>query len=126
MSTPQNRPLSRTCLLLTTLALVFAQACSGPATEMEVHEQSGALLYETQRCALCHGADGSSSFWRPGPDLLPHLSSWTVDSLSQYLLDPVAMAADIDRLSGEDMPAYDQLGLETRRRLAEFVLSLGQ
>jgi mono/diheme cytochrome c family protein len=116
-------PLTMAGALLAGLA--GSLACSGPAVETPVAEQSGALLYETQRCALCHGADGSSAFWRPGPDLLPHLDYWTVDSLADYLADPAAAAMEIDRLDGEDMPGYPHLDEASLRRLATYVLSLG-
>lgn len=123
---PRRHPHRRallTCALV--LASVSSGACSGPAVETPVPQQPGAVLYVTQRCALCHGDDGSSAFWRPGPDLLPNLDRWTVDSLADYLEDPAAVAADIDRLDGEDMPAYPHLDEATRRRLAAYVLSLG-
>jgi mono/diheme cytochrome c family protein len=105
--------------------LVFLVACSGPATNVPAGEQTGALLYETQSCGTCHGADGASAFWRPGPDLLPNLDTWTVDSLAAYLADPISIAQGIERLGEGSMPEYGHLDEATRRRLAEYVLSLG-
>lgn len=123
MTNPTMLLTARSVLLAVTV--LAATGCSGPKVETPVAQQDGALLYDTQRCALCHGPDGSSAFWRPGPDLLPHLDSWTVDTLAAYLEDPAAVATDIDRLDGEDMPGYPHLDEATRRRLAAHVLSLG-
>jgi len=106
------------------LLTLGASGCSSEATALPVRDQSGEQLYESQRCALCHGADGSSAFWRPGPELLSHLDSWSIDALAAYLADPVAVAATLSRLDGEGMPAYDHLDQATRRRLAAYVLSL--
>ena len=106
--------------------LVFLAACSGPATDAPAGEQAGALLYETQSCGTCHGPDGASAFWRPGPDLLPHLDTWTVDTLAAYLADPAAVAEGIERLGDSSMPEYGHLDEATRRRLALYVLSLGR
>ncbi len=107
------------------VAVLLLAGCSGPSTDLAPAEQDGALLYATQKCALCHGDDGASAWWRPGPDLRPHLGDWTVDGLAAYLLDPIGTAEGIDRLAGDGMPAYEHLDEPTRRRLAAYVLALG-
>lgn len=111
-------------LLLAPLALLAA--CSSPTTDVPVEKQDGELLYESQACGKCHGADGSSAFWLPGPDLRTHLDSWTADTLTAYLADPMSVAEGIERLAGEGkMPEFSHLDAAARRRLAEFVLTLG-
>ncbi len=117
----------RRALLASSVGVLLALgvvACGSSAGELPVEEQSGEQLYASQRCALCHGPDGSSAFWRPGPELLSHLDSWTVETLAGYLADPPSVAATMSRLDGEDMPAYGHLDEPTRRRLAAYVLSL--
>ncbi|MFT7462280.1 MAG: mono/diheme cytochrome c family protein [Pseudohongiellaceae bacterium] len=118
---------TRTALLLLAPLALFA-ACSSATTDVvvAVEEQDGAQLYKSQACAKCHGSDGSSAFWLPGPDLRAHLGSWTPDTLAAYLGDPMAVAEGIERLAGDGkMPEYSHLDEATRRRLAEYVLTLG-
>jgi len=117
-------PTRATRLLLAPLALLAA--CSSPTTDVPLEEQDGELLYKSQACGKCHGADGSSAFWLPGPDLRTHLDAWTVDTLAAYLADPMTVAKGIERLAGEGkMPEFSHLDEASRRRLAEFVLTMG-
>ena len=87
--------------------------------------QTGAQLYESQNCALCHGEDGTSSWWRPGTDLTAHLDTWTVETLAEYIRDPDWAAVTIDRLTTGNMAGFPHLDEASRRRLAEYVLTLG-
>ena len=117
------RPTDR---LLLGVSLLLLAACGSSEPAPDVKLQSGAQLYASQNCALCHGADGSSAFWRPGPDLLPNLDSWTLDDLTQYIAEPDVVATRVERLTPGSMAGFPHLDEATRRRLAEYVLSLAQ
>ncbi|MCB9897062.1 MAG: cytochrome c [Planctomycetes bacterium] len=110
---------------LPVLAGLLAGAGCSSTSDLPPDVQTGAELYVSQSCALCHGADGRSAFWRPGPDLVPSLDAWTVDALAEYLADPAAWAARDPRLDDDGMPGFPQLSVDERERLARFVLSLG-
>jgi len=117
-------PTRAALLLLAPLALLAA--CSSPTTDVPVEDQDGELLYKSQACGKCHGADGSSAFWLPGPDLRTHLDEWNVGTLAAYLADPMTVAEGIERLAGEGkMPEFSHLDEAALRRLSEFVLTLG-
>ena len=109
------------------IALVASIALGGAgctSIDLPTDAQSGAELFVSQNCALCHGADGRSAFWRPGPDIVPALGMWTVDTLAEYLGDPEAWAARDPRLEGGSMPSFDHLTGDERERLARWVLTL--
>lgn len=106
-------------------------ACSAPPDEpvaagapVQV-SPSGAELWVSQNCALCHGPDGASAWWRPGPDLLPNLHRWTAPALAAYIADPMLAARNMERLDGTGMPGYPHLTVSERLRLARYVLGLG-
>jgi len=73
----------------------------------------GAMLY-TQRCAMCHGADGEGGF---GPDL--------TEEEYEHGRSPEAITASIANGIGENMPAFgDQLKDVEIEALVDYLLSL--
>jgi mono/diheme cytochrome c family protein len=115
---------SRSLRCLRSLTLLTLAACSSSDPGPPPEGQSGAQLFESQGCAVCHGADGTSAFWRPGPNLLPNLDTWAVPELAQYLADPDSVAERVERLTPGSMAGFPHLDEATRLRLADYVLTL--
>ena len=86
----------------------------------------GDMIYELQNCANCHGHNGEGNLL--GPPLARLSSNWTAEELVAFLTDPESVLAGEERLralasdySGQ-MTRYDNLSLEQRRVLAEWLL----
>ena len=115
---------SRRALVVASLVLL------GTACQTRKDPPAGAggdLIYELQNCANCHGENGEGNML--GPPLARLSSHWTAEELTEYLADPDAMLAGDERLQGiakgysGQMSRYDNLSLEQRRVLAEWLLA---
>ena len=108
------------------LSLHVASACS--LREDPPPGASGADIYALQNCANCHGQLGRGSSL--GPPLASLGRHWTSELLVEYLADPRLFVERDERLaalsaeySGQ-MSRYDNLSVEQRRVLAEWLLEL--
>jgi cytochrome c553 len=88
---------------------------------------SGAEIYRLQNCANCHGEAREGT--RLGPPLADLRAHWSAARLAEYFLDPRpvieqdARLVELDRSFGSsDMGRYDNLDLEQRTHLAEWLL----
>lgn len=87
----------------------------------------GKVLYDTNGCAACHGRDGRGD----GP-LAPTLNPPPRDFMKADSFTKPRTVVEIAELIARGtpskptpMPAFAHLDLETRRRLAGYVLSIG-
>ena len=110
--------------LVSACLLVAATACGATPIVPVLPGQSGAELYAAQGCGRCHGDDGSSAFFLPGPDLRGIGAHWTRADLAAYFADPPAWVQRVPSLRGRSMPAYAHLDEAARLALADHVLEL--
>ena len=89
---------------------------------------SGAEIYALQLCANCHGPAGEGQ--TQGPPLRDLGALWTREELADFLADTEAWEQRdprLGRLAEEysgDMKPYDNLSLEERLRLADYLLAM--
>jgi len=108
------------------LALFFATACS--MRRPPPPGASGDVIYALQNCANCHGEQREGT--RLGPALQSLSTDWTRARLAEYLADPRALVesderlAALDREFSSDMGRYDNLSLDERLVLADWLLGL--
>lgn len=99
-----------------------------PAVTSENDGGEGArAIYDAQHCAMCHGEN------RDGTDMAPPLRAlatyWDEDKLVRYLNDPAAFQEaepsfrETRRQYDMEMPAFDQVPEDDRRRLARWLLT---
>jgi mono/diheme cytochrome c family protein len=87
---------------------------------------SGAVIYDLQNCANCHGSAREGT--RLGPPLAGLAAHWARATLADYIADPRAIVArdprlaELDRRWSTDMGPYDNLTLEQRLVLADWLL----
>lgn len=118
---PTSFPILVTTLLVSTLVLACSLRKDPPPGA------SGPVIYELQNCANCHGPERAGT--RLGPPLAGLGGRWTRARLADYLADPRAMVAsdarlaELDRQWSSDMGPYDNLTLEERLVLADWLLA---
>ena len=89
---------------------------------------AGAEIYQLQLCFNCHGPEGLAK--RLGPPLENLAEHWTREELADFFGNVERWEEEderVRRLSEEydgNMQAYDNLSLEERLRLADYVLGL--
>ncbi len=108
---------------------LYLAACSTQAPPpSKTGTVSGARLYESQQCLLCHGPDGNG-LPGMGPDLRGASANWTSESLMEYLKNPKTYAEKDERLAANmgkfRMPMPNcNLKEDQLRTLAEHVLAI--
>ncbi len=127
-------PLLNVALVLGALALGGcgtgeprdAQAAS---TLSEADESKALELFQDEACTACHGdlAEGLEGVGPALRDLAPY---WNVDRLMAYLADPEGFRAANPDFEDRretvfelEMPAYDHLSDDQRRRLARWLMT---
>jgi mono/diheme cytochrome c family protein len=89
---------------------------------------SGAALYASKGCTLCHAEDGAGTTF--GPSLQGKKQFWTREKLVEYLKNPLAYGEKDKRLSEQarkftlPMARFDMLTPEELSALADHVLSM--
>jgi mono/diheme cytochrome c family protein len=104
------------------LALILAAySCSDSKT---TSGPNGKKLFATN-CALCHGHSGQGGPMNLGPSYKGIAQHWDTDKLVEYIADPKAFAAKVDRLGKREMTAVaDSVTAQERQALAEYALTL--
>ncbi len=108
------------------LSLYVASACT--LRKDPPPGASGVDIYALQNCANCHGQLGRGNAL--GPPLSSLARHWTRELLVEYLADPRPFVERDERLTALDaeysgqMSRYDNLSVEQRRVLAEWLLEL--
>jgi mono/diheme cytochrome c family protein len=112
------------------LALLAAGAALGCALRRDPPPgASGALIYELQNCANCHGADGAGT--PRGPELADLAAHWSRAELARFLAEPGERLERDGRLQAlraayrGSMSSYDNLSEEQRLLLADHLLGAG-
>ena len=110
-------------LLVTALFLLAACSMRGQPEP----GASGSEIYAVAGCIACHGSS------RDGASIAPSLhnlgSNWNVEELSMYLEDPSTWIEGSERMQKVDqsytgtMPAFDNLDLQERQRLAAWLIA---
>lgn len=114
-----------------TVVLASCTACAGaPPPDHHLTRAdvaTGKVLYDTNGCAACHGREGRGD----GP-LAPSLNPPPRDFIrGDSFKEPRTVVAIADVIARgipstpTPMPAFAHLDLESRRRLAGYVLSIG-
>jgi len=117
----QHRRFHALLVLFLCLASV---ACSTGNTKAPAGQSKGAELY-TSNCAQCHGKDGTGGFMNLGPSLKGIASFWDSERLLEYIADPRAYSAKVERLGKREMTAVaDSVTPDERQWLVEHALSL--
>ncbi|MFT5049065.1 MAG: mono/diheme cytochrome c family protein [Chlamydiales bacterium] len=115
--------IQNTARIALLLGLVSA-GCSSGKKNVPAEQQSGAELYSSY-CAQCHGKTGTGGFMNLGPSYKGIAKFWDAERLIEYIDDPQAFAANVDRLGERSMTAIaDSVKPEARKRLVEHALSL--
>jgi mono/diheme cytochrome c family protein len=90
---------------------------------------SGAVIYELQNCANCHGDQREGT--RRGPPLAGLAAHWTGPELAEFFLDPRAQVERDARLraydaeyGSSDMSSYANLDRSQRTTLALWLLEV--
>ena len=100
------------------LALAACSSKSGGSSS-----RSGAELYGVY-CAACHGKDGRGNM-NLGSSYAGIARHWDEASLLEYIADPQAFAANVDRLGARPMTAIpDDVSPEDRQKIVQHALSL--
>ncbi len=123
---PRAAPAALATLAVLAVLAGLAAACAFRRTPPP--GASGALIYDYQNCANCHGDAGEGqSLGPPLRDLGRH---WTRDALGAFLADPDGHAerdprlAELEERYAGNMQPYDNLTLEQRLVLADWLLGL--
>ena len=102
--------------------VLVAYSCNSESTD--TGKLSGKKLFATN-CGLCHGKGGEGGMANLGPSYAGIAQHWDADKLLEYIADPKAFAAKVERLGKREMTAVaDSVTAEERKAIVEFALTL--
>jgi len=110
--------------VIAALGLVCVLAAYSCSSDSEGTTPSGKKLFATN-CAMCHGASGQGSPIGLGPSYDGIAQHWDADKLLEYIANPKAYAAKVERLGKREMTAVpDNVTEEERKAIVEYALML--
>lgn len=114
---------------LAAAALVIALLATCNSLPEVPEGMSGPDMYQTLRCAECHGVRGEGN--EKGPPLRELRKHWILErNLADYLHDPTPFQTGDPRIRwlwgkySWDMPAYRKLSIEQRMSFAAWLFTL--
>jgi mono/diheme cytochrome c family protein len=108
-------------LFLTFLAVAVVVAGGSPALAQDAKVAKGAALFESNKCTLCHGAQGKGNAKRPLDGAGGRLDPATV---KLWITDPKAAEAKTGKKATPPMKSFGTLPQEEIDALVAYVMSL--